>query len=66
MISLFAVQERKKKRERLGDPLQVLGKAIDFASLAEAVDMKRVTGDQGRDGRPPFPTELIIQLLMLQ
>lgn len=66
MISLFAAQERKTKREQLGDPLQVLDKAIDFVALAEAVNKKLVIGDQGRGGRPPFPTELIIRLLVLQ
>lgn len=66
MISLFAAQERKTKRERLGDPLQLLDKAIDFAALAESVDKKLVIGDQGRGGRPPFATELMIRLLVLQ
>ncbi len=66
MISLFAGEERKTKRERLGDPLQVLNKHIDFAALAKAVDAKLVIGDSGRGGRPPYPTELMIRLLVLQ
>ena len=36
MISLFAGEERSAKRERLGDPLQVLDRHIDFAALAKA------------------------------
>lgn len=66
MISLFAGEERKSKRDRLGDPLQVLDQHIDFAVLAKAVDQKLVIGDKGRGGRPPYPTELMIRLLVLQ
>lgn len=66
MISLFAGEERKAKREKLGDPLQMLDRAIDFAALAKAVDAKLVIGDSGRGGRPPYPTELMIRLLVLQ
>lgn len=66
MISLLAGEERKTKRERFGDPLQVLNKHIDFAALAKAVDAKLVIGDSGRGGRPPYPTELMIRLLVLQ
>lgn len=66
MISLFAAEERNAKRERLGDPLQVLDRAIDFAALARAVDAKLVIGDSGRGGRPPYPTELMIRLLVVQ
>jgi len=66
MISLFAGEERSAKRERLGDPLQVLDRHIDFAALAKAVDAKLVIGDAGRGGRPPYPTELMIRLLVVQ
>jgi hypothetical protein len=44
MISLFAGEERSSKRDRLGDPLQVLDRHIDFAALAKAVDAKLVIG----------------------
>ena len=66
MTSLFANEERTAKRERLGDPLQRLDQAIDFAALAAAVDAKLVIGDSGRGGRPPYPTELMIRLLVVQ
>ncbi len=59
-------EERKSKRDRLGDPLQVLDEHIDFAALAQAVDKTLVIGDSGRGGRPPYPTELMIRLLVLQ
>lgn len=66
MISLFAAEERTAKRDRLGDPLKVLDQAIDFAALARAVDAKLEIGDSGRGGRPPYPTELMIRLLVVQ
>lgn len=66
MISLFAPEERAAKRDRLGDPLQVLDRAIDFGALARAVDAKLTLGDRGRGGRPPYPTELMIRLLVVQ
>lgn len=66
MISLFAGEERSSKRDRLGDPLQVLDKHIDFAALAKAVDGKLMIGGSGRGGRPAYPTELMIRLLVLQ
>ena len=66
MISLYAGEERNAKRARLGDPLQVLDRHIDFGALAKAVDAKLKIGDVGRGGRPPYPTELMIRLLVLQ
>lgn len=66
MISLFAGEERSAKRDRLGDHVQVLDRHIDFSALAKAVDAKLVIGDGGRGGRPPYPTELMIRLLVLQ
>ncbi|HUD43193.1 MAG TPA: transposase [Dokdonella sp.] len=66
MISLFAGAERNAERDRLGDPLQVLSDHIDFAALARAVDAKLVIGDRGRGGWPPYLTELMIRLLVLQ
>jgi len=66
MISLFAGYERSSKRERLGDPLQVLDRAIDFKALAQAVDARLALGKGKQGGRPPWPTELMIRLLVLQ
>ncbi len=46
--------------------MQVLGERIDFAALARTVDAKLVIGDGGRGGRPPYPTVLMVRLLVLQ
>lgn len=38
MFSLFADQEREAKLDSLGDPLALLNKHVDFASLAAEID----------------------------
>ncbi len=64
--SLFAASERRDKLDRLGDPLRVLDRHIDFAALASEVDRvaPRVVSPLG--GRPPYPTALMVRLLVLQ
>lgn len=66
MISLFARDERDAKRQSLNDPLAVLDRHIDFAAIAVAVDGKLALGRSGRGGRPPYPTVVMIKLLLLQ
>jgi len=66
MISLFAAEDRASKRDRIGDPLQVLDRHIDFAAIAAAIDAKLTLGDRGRGGRPPYRTETMVRLLVLQ
>lgn len=66
MMSLFASEEPAAKRERLGDPLQILDRAINFGALAAAIDAKLGLGRSSRGGRPPYATELMIRLLVVQ
>jgi len=66
MISMYAGPERSAKRDQLGDPLQVLHRYVDFASLAKAIDEKLALGKSGRGGRPPYSTETMIRILVLQ
>lgn len=66
MISLFANDDRARKRDTLGDPLQVLDRHIDFAAIAAVIDAKVKLGGSGRGGRPPYPTVLMVRLLVLQ
>ena len=37
-----------------------------YPKLAKAIDRKQVTSDRSRAGRPPYPTELMLRLLVLQ
>jgi IS5 family transposase len=64
--SLFAAEEREQKLDRKGDLLSTLEKHVSFAALAAEIDRiaPRPTGKQG--DRPPYPTELMVRVLVLQ
>ncbi|NLP63658.1 IS5 family transposase [Paraburkholderia sacchari] len=63
---LFADEHHRKKIDALGDPLSEIESHIDFAALAAAVDTiaPRPVSPQG--GRPPYPTETMIRILVLK
>jgi IS5 family transposase len=63
---LFAADRRKNKIDRLGDPLVNIGKHIDFAALAAEVDRIAPRPVSLQGGRPPFPTENMIRILVLK
>ena len=63
---LFAAAHHRQKIDRLGDPLAQIEAHIDFVALAAEVDRAapRVVSAQG--GRPPFPTETMVRILILK
>ncbi len=63
---LFADQHHKQTLDKLGDPLTEIESCIDFAALAAEIDRiaPRPTSPQG--GRPPFPTETMVRILVLK
>lgn len=63
---LFADTQHREKIDKLGDPLSEIGSCIDFAALAAEVDRiaPRPVSPQG--GRPPFPTEAMVRILVLK
>jgi IS5 family transposase len=63
--SLFADQEREAKLNQLGDALQGMKRHVDFAALAAEVDLAALP-PTARGGRPPFPTELMVRVLLIQ
>lgn len=65
-LSLFAAEEREAKLNKLGDVLQVLDKYIDFTALASAVDKAVPRPSRANGGRPPFPSELMVRVLIVQ
>ncbi|OXJ22498.1 IS5/IS1182 family transposase [Burkholderia sp. HI2714] len=65
-VSLFAEQERESKLDKIGDALSKLGEHVDFAALAEGVDEAAPRPGRERGGRPPFPTELMVRVLVVQ
>jgi IS5 family transposase len=64
--SLFADQEREAKLNKLGDALRVMEQHVDFAALAAEVDRAAPRPSRERGGRPPFPTELMVRVLLIQ
>lgn len=65
-FDLFAEQARKRKIEALGDPLQIIATHIDFAHLAGFIDALFPRNDSARGGRPPYPTEVMVRILVLK
>lgn len=63
---LFADEARKRKVDSLGDPLQVIERHIDFAELTQLVDALLPRGDGRKGGRPPYPTEVMVRILVLK
>lgn len=63
---LFAGQRRESKLDRLGDPLAALEKYIDFASLAAEVDRVAPRPVSPQGGRPPYPTETMVRILVVK
>ncbi len=65
-FDLFADSARKQKIETLGDPLQLINRHIDFAHLARLVDELFPRADTRKGGRPPYPTEVMVRILVLK
>lgn len=65
-ISLFAEQEREDRRAKIGDPLVGLAEHVDFEALAARIDAAAPRPSRAKGGRPPYPTVLMIKILVLQ
>jgi len=64
--SLFAASEREDKLNKHGDVLQELEACIDVTAITALVDAQAPRPERKRGGRPPFPTELMIRVLVVQ
>jgi IS5 family transposase len=65
-ISLFAEHEREVLRTSIGDPLVGLTKHVDFEVLAASIDAAAPRPSRAKGGRPPYPTVLMVKILVLQ
>ena len=63
---LFSHDQRRQKLDDLGDPLQALEAHVDFAALAAEVDRVAPREVNPKGGRPPYPTETMVRILMLK
>lgn len=63
---LFSAESRREKMDNLGDPLLEIAKYIDFAALAAEVDRASPRRTSPLGGRPAFPTEVMVRILVLK
>lgn len=64
--SLFAAKEREQKLDRKGDLLSKLEKHVSFSALAAEIDRIAPRPESKQGGRPPYPTELMVRILVVQ
>ncbi|MDE2593723.1 MAG: transposase [Burkholderiales bacterium] len=65
-VSLFAEQECETKLDKIGDAQSKLAAHVDFEALAAEIDEAAPRPRRERGGRPPFPTELMVRVLVIQ
>ena len=53
-----------QKVDTIGDPLQKA--VVDFAALAQAVEKIAPRPEQPKGGRPPYPTEVMVRVLVVK
>jgi len=63
---LFASAHHREKIDQLGDPLLDIETHIDFSSLAAEVDVVAPRSVSTQGGRPPYPTETMVRILVLK
>lgn len=63
---LFADTHHREKLDKLGDPLSEIESCIDFKALAAEVDRIAPRPESPRGGRPPFPSETMVRILVLK
>lgn len=63
---LFAAEHHRQKIDHLGDPLVNIQKHIHFDALAVEVDRVAPRPGNTRGGRPAFPTETMVRILILK
>ena len=64
--SLFAAQERQAKLDEKSATLRKIAEIVDFAAIARRVDEKLPRSPVENGGRPRWPTETMVRLLILQ
>lgn len=65
-IDLFARHQRAEQIDQLGDPLALIEACIDFKALAAEIEQVAPCAPNLKGGRPPFPTETMVWILILK
>lgn len=63
---LFADEHHRRNIDSLGDPLTEIESHIDFSALAAEVDRVTPRPASTLGGRPPYPTETMVRILVLK
>jgi IS5 family transposase len=63
---LFASHQRESQIDHMGDPLAGIEACIDFKALAASVDQVAPRGECAKGGRPAYPTETMVRILVLK
>ncbi|MDD3759815.1 MAG: IS5 family transposase [Acidithiobacillus sp.] len=63
---LFADVRRAQKADAITTPLQKIDQVVDFQSLASAVERVVPRPAQPKGGRPPYPTEVMVRILVVK
>jgi len=63
---LFATAHHREKIDQLGDPLHDIETHIDFSALASEVDVVAPSPASTQGGRPPYPAETMVRILVLK
>lgn len=63
---LFANQAHISKLDKLGDPLADIDQLINIKALAQAVEQTLPDIDYSRGGRPPYPVEIMLRILLIK
>ncbi len=63
---LFADAQRAQKADTFTNPLQQIEQVVDFRGLAEAVEQVAPRPAQPKGGRPPYPTEVMVRILVVK
>ncbi len=64
--NLFADEHHRERIDSMGDPLAEIESHIDFSALAAEVDRVAPRRESAQGGRPPYPTETVVQILLLK
>ena len=63
---LLADEIHVQKVNAIGDPLQKIEAVVDFFALAQAVEKIAPRPEQPKGGRPPYPTEVMVRVLVVK
>jgi IS5 family transposase len=62
---LFGLSDHLKRSSEVGDPLEVMARAVDFEEFRPALDAALAYGDGLKGGRPPYDPVAMLKVLIL-